>query len=188
MVDSKSSHSSQLTAQALRQAGSQRPGRVGRPRLDHYMRLLHRFYEPLILLGVLGVTRGAHSTTTDRAIGPDGMARRRLLQNLSYMCDFDKGGPTTTSIGLEERQDCYNFWVSSNKACFSKIATFLRSTLEYVSELAKNKTETTEDMIQTLAIKCIQFARKRVSKESKLFFQAVNRCAKYLDPETLSTG
>src|SRR3954449_46422 len=38
--------------------GSQR---VGMPRMDPTVRLLHRFYEPLVLLGVLDPTRGTQN-------------------------------------------------------------------------------------------------------------------------------
>lgn len=36
--------------------------RVGAPRFDPDMRLLHRFYEPLIFLNLFDPTRGRHDT------------------------------------------------------------------------------------------------------------------------------
>lgn len=187
-TDTRPLYSGPLTAEALRQVGGRKPVRVGQPRFDPYTRLLHRLFEPLILLSVLGVTRGAHSTTTQRDAGPNDKARRRLLQNLSYMCDFDKGGPSTTSIGLEEQEDRYNFWVSSNKAFAEKIVSFLDSIIEYLRDMTKMETKPTEDTVRTLVNKSIIFAKKRITKESRLFSQAINRCFKYLDPETSPTG
>ena len=41
--------------------------------------------------------------------------RRRFLRNLSYICDFDKGGDTCTAFGLEDLETCYGFWVALNE-------------------------------------------------------------------------
>src|SRR5688500_17846751 len=78
---------------------------TGTPRFDNYQTLIHRFYEPLILLAALGQTRGHHISkphaTKEQAL------HRRFLRNLAYVCDYEKGGKTTTAIGLEEKSDMY---------------------------------------------------------------------------------
>src|SRR5215470_16849587 len=77
------------------------------PRFDGYERLKHRFYEAVLLLLVLGQTRG--SRTSVHFSGSQQSVRRRFLNNLCYVCDYVKGGDTTTAIGLEHCPEKYTF-------------------------------------------------------------------------------
>lgn len=78
-----------------------RPRPVVQHRVDPYFRLLSQFYEPLFLLNVLGQTRGEH-TTVHSDLSDERSRRRRLLRNLAYVCNYDKGGSSCTAIGLED--------------------------------------------------------------------------------------
>lgn len=83
---------------------SSRPCKM--PRLDLLERRLSRFYERLVLLYTLGSTRGEHSyaaLSIEQSISqlPLEDVWRRFLNELAYMCDYDKGGDTVTAIGLE---------------------------------------------------------------------------------------
>ncbi|KAI1499253.1 hypothetical protein F5X99DRAFT_420058 [Biscogniauxia marginata] len=151
-----------------------------------YLKLISRFYEPLILLTALGKTRGAHiSAPYDPT--PFHSKRRRLLRNLSYLCDYDKGGDTTCSIGLEERPECFNFWVASNKASSGgRIIQFLQSTLVDVQRIIVLEERERFHEEEAFIRKCIEFARPRVNKEIRLFLRYAKRCKKYLDREKVA--
>src|ERR1700753_867221 len=58
---------------------------VGRPRLDAYGRLLSRFYEPLILLFVLGQTRGEHTPKKIDKSRRGG--RRQFRADFAFLCE-----------------------------------------------------------------------------------------------------
>ncbi|KAI0382517.1 hypothetical protein F5Y04DRAFT_252850 [Hypomontagnella monticulosa] len=153
----------------------------GKPRTDPYSRLLYRFYEPLILLRALGQTRGKHTSSPQDA-SPTESRRRRLLRNLSYLCDYEKGGETTSAIGLEENEQCFVFWVSSNaNRSRSKIVQFLESRLTEVPHISMLENEQ-RNVAETKFIRtCIKFAEHRVKKEKTMLSKAIEKCKRYLD-------
>ncbi|KAI8959090.1 hypothetical protein F5Y11DRAFT_334117 [Daldinia sp. FL1419] len=158
---------------------TQAPSRVG----DPYSKLLHRFYEPLILSKVLGRTRGTH-TSAPQDNGDDQRRCRRLLRNLSYLCDYDKGGDTTSSIALEDSEQCYVFWIASNATrTGNKIVEFLESSLAKVYRIVT----TTEDQRRSLEAEftraCIDFAKSRVKNEVNLLSGAARKCKAHIDNE-----
>ena len=99
-------------------------------RLNPRERQLSRFYEPLVLLYTLGSTRGEH---TAAALPPDENIcelplkelRRRFLNELAYVCDYNKGGDTVTAIGLESTPQRYVFWVGANTSPQKRIVPFV---------------------------------------------------------------
>lgn len=135
------------------------------PRLGKYQRLINRFYEPLRLLHVLGQTRGKH-TAVPRSADSTQQSRRRLLENLAYLCDYGKGGPTTAAIGLEGLDTGYTFWVASNsEAELNKMAPFLDSIIANLRKLNNNASDFTEaEFING----CVDFAKPRIKKEQSL--------------------
>ncbi|KAI0126794.1 hypothetical protein BJ170DRAFT_596365 [Xylariales sp. AK1849] len=154
---------------------------VGCPRLDPYSRLINRFFEPLILLEALGVTRGDHTRIPHKS-GTPGFTRRRLLDNLAYLCDNDKGGPTTTAIGLEERQDCFKFWVASNRAS-EKTILFMNSVLSDLRKLFAVEADQREYEEEQFVHSCIRFSRIRILKEGKLLAKSIASCKDHLSKE-----
>ncbi|ORY68307.1 uncharacterized protein BCR38DRAFT_481788 [Pseudomassariella vexata] len=153
---------------------------VGPPRLmSPYFKLLHRFFEPLVLLRVLGKTRGLHSTIP-KEYGTPSYWRRDFLENLSYLCDHTKGGSTTTAIGLEERDDCYVFWVAHNEQKSSKIMPFVESVLEDVRSFLSLPQDKRASAMRQLIDKCIEFANPRVKKEVKILKTNLAQSKKFL--------
>ncbi len=151
---------------------------VKTPRLDPYMRLLSRFYECLVLLNVLGPTRGKITslpvTSNERGI------MRRFLKHLAYMCDFRKGGTTCTAIGLEETKDKYVFWVASNEKSV-KAEKFLRNCLSGLSNMLQD-TQGNGEMKSVFSIlDCIAFASPRIREEKRCLIQSVNESFKFLE-------
>ncbi len=67
-------------------------------------KLLRRFYEPLVLLRVLDPTRGAHrpDLITDRGLDEKSKLWRNYVDQLSFVCDSDKGGDTVTAVAAQQ--------------------------------------------------------------------------------------
>ncbi|KAF2099801.1 hypothetical protein NA57DRAFT_55743 [Rhizodiscina lignyota] len=101
-----------------------------------YKKLINRFYEPLILLRVLGQTRGGHSTVQEHDTRSLQCTRRRFLACLAY--------------------------VASN-AKRKKISEFLAKLLERLRVIATSTAD--GDGEDEIATKCIDFATPRIKKE-----------------------
>ncbi|KAJ5751468.1 uncharacterized protein N7511_008433 [Penicillium nucicola] len=155
----------------------QLPIKSGSPRsrgLNPYQKLLRRFYEPLFLLETLGQARGEHVTAVP-VMDPRIAHRRKFLQNLSYICDFEKGGNSCTAIGVEEKDTYYKFWVASNSVN-RKVVEFLESALSTLKIAGSHgPTESERDKIDFVEF-CIRFASSRVKKETQSLFRAVKAC------------
>ncbi|KAE8371068.1 hypothetical protein BDV26DRAFT_149488 [Aspergillus bertholletiae] len=162
-------------------------GRVGPPRLDPYYRLLHRFYEALFLLRVLGQTRGHHTSIHDPNQDHEQKLRRRFLQNLSYICDFKKGGSTCTAIGLEESSTCYKFWVASNTvkgSAMAEVVRFLKCILQALQEANHRPLPEFKSEEATIVRLCIDFSAARIKEERKCVFRALEQCQRQLNVVT----
>lgn len=147
------------------------------PRFDRYNKLLSRFYEALYLLHLLGRTRGPRIITN---LNPTNIAdtRRRFLKNLATVCDYRKGGPSTTAIAIEDRQDCNVLWVSSNEGPKEKVLTFLEEVLGAIktfSELPQDRQASAEE---DLMRKCVEFADKRIGQQARDLRASARKCRK----------
>ncbi|KAL2871437.1 nucleic acid/nucleotide deaminase domain-containing protein [Aspergillus lucknowensis] len=150
------------------------PIRVGPPRLNPYHRLLARFYEPLFLLKALGETRGGHSNELPSR-DADQERKRTFLKNLAYVCDFEKGGETTTAIALEELPDCYRFWVASNKGA-EELVDFLNKVLNTLRRAGSSASLDPQAIERNLVQDCVDFASRRIAKERKFLQREAEKC------------
>lgn len=162
------------------------PERVGRPRLNPYERLIGRFYEALFLLKAIGQTRGDH-TSVGLVYDPEKEHRRKFLRNLSYICDFDKGGHSTTAIGLEETKTCYNFWVATNSRGV-KIVNFLKKSLCFLRDVHSDQSHNTTTDTERFVRDCAVFAAGRIKKEASCLSRAIGQCDIILDRENTEAG
>ena len=110
-----------------------------------------------------------------------------FLQNLTYICDFEKGGSSCTAIGLEDDEVCYKFWVTSNTVS-SKIVEFLKDALSILQRIACHPLSDLESDKAAFARFCIKFAASRVKKETKYLFRAVRECQHRLDDSNTEAG
>ena len=94
-----------------------------RPRLNKHNRLLSRFYEPLVLLRTLGQTRGQHSSLSSSS-GTETSARRQFLNDLAFICDYEKGGDTVTAIAVQHLPEHAVFWLAANTNHAVKVLKF----------------------------------------------------------------
>ncbi|KAI1422779.1 hypothetical protein F5Y12DRAFT_799284 [Xylaria sp. FL1777] len=147
-----------------------------------YFQLWRRFYEPLVMLRVLGKTRGEHSPRPEQQ-----SPVHRFLDNLAYLSDHDKGGSTTSAIGLENAPERFNFWVASNEPKQSaKSAPFLASILRDVQKIADLPASGRAPLKEKLIRRCIEFAKHRVRKEGKMLVSNITKCMRlFAGPEDI---
>jgi hypothetical protein len=135
---------------------------------------LHRFYEPLVLLHTLGSTRG-YRTLEDSARTMYSLSirdmRRKFLKALAYACDYEKGGETVASIGLQHKPEANIFWVASNKDPTIKILPFLRTVLAKLANGSTDENALEEDIRRS----CIELATPRIKKYRKLMSQTIKK-------------
>ncbi|EEU44399.1 uncharacterized protein NECHADRAFT_24361, partial [Fusarium vanettenii 77-13-4] len=156
------------------------------PRMSSYSRTLARFFEFLALFSILRKAEGPH-VITNYNLSTLEATRRRFLRSLCFICDYKKGGDTTTSIAVEDRPDCFMFWVAGNVTPTSRVVDFLDRVLdslqgvEALDELQRRELEArlTEDSVQ--------FGTLRLRKECAILRNATRKCQRYLSTAASST-
>ena len=153
--------------------------------------LLHRFYEPLVLLYVLDRTQGDHLSRQDPKRLPSGEfslpeLRRCVLDSLAYVCDFDKGGDTITAIAAASAPLTY--YVASNKDPAEQVVPFLRSLLEQLGELYNCDDQQLSESESSILKYCVDFSEKRVKTYWKQLVDSLTRCQKDLQEPLVAHG
>jgi len=146
---------------------------IGKPRLGAYPKLLARFYEVLFFLFALSQTRGYH-TPFPRDLNDEQTCRRRFLRNIAFICDFTKGGPSCTAVGLEDNELCYKFWMATN-AGEGKTLPFLKQTLKLVASLNSPTMNDLDGSKEALLAKCVKFSRKRINGDWNCLRRAIQK-------------
>ncbi|KAJ0132509.1 Uncharacterized protein HZ326_24418 [Fusarium oxysporum f. sp. albedinis] len=152
---------------------------IGPPRLDKYMRILSRLFEFLALFHILKRANGPH-TAVSRPPTDVQSARRRFLSSLCFVCDYQKGGKTTTSIALESRDNGVVFWIASNVSPNDSVIAFLSTVLEDLRREPNSTEIERETLIAMLTVRSIQFAASRLRKERGMLNRATRFCETYL--------
>ena len=146
-------------------------------RIDPYLRLLHRFYEPLILLKQLAPYHRDYILVHPRDGTPKAI-RRNFIKSLAYICDSQKGGKTTTAIGLEQEMDSLCFWIAQNANVSQQTRSFLGETLEILKETTPLHANSSLCAAEgRLLNHCLDFAKQRIKKERELLLKALRSCA-----------
>ncbi|KXH30535.1 hypothetical protein CNYM01_02946 [Colletotrichum nymphaeae SA-01] len=146
------------------------------PRMEPYARLRFRLYEALTLLFIIRPIGGPHVVSQ---LGNHTMQdlRRRFLKNLAFFCDYRKGGSTATAIAVENRYDCYVFWVASNEAAGDKVVGFLEAvlkTLRMFCESINDMDRVTAE--EALLFRCTAFASDRLRQEARILRNSARKC------------
>lgn len=163
----------------------------GEPRVNSQQRLLSRFYEPLVLLRVLGQTRGerisrlAHGKPADLS---NCQLRRTFLDCLAYTCDYEKGGETVTSIALEATPQGPVFWTSANRNPGQKVTSFLARTLRKLRDVAQAPEKDASEEARLLSRDFVLFARSRVKKYWSCLARCLQSCFTLLSRQGLDNG
>lgn len=176
MADSDSDTSSAGLSDGL---GTSRDTRTGR--------LLHRFYEPLILLRVLDPTRGKQNYHSPADQGSDNSHHfwGKFLDHLSWMCDYKQGGATVSAIAAEKTNDGPTFWLAAPKNSRSKVQPHLEWILNQLDNLPAKNQERVEQEILTC---CIEFSRSKVKNYSRSLCTRIRRCTEILAVSVQESG
>lgn len=158
-----------------------------KPRLDAYYRLIYRFYEALYMLCVLGKVRGPHIQKV-HDFSNILAVRRRFLDNLVFLCDFEKGGLSSTALAVEERPDCNIFWISSNRGPTESVSSFLDEVLRLVKTSCGMSSGERSAAEVVLGRKCVEFASKRVKNQVKALLNGAERCQHHISTESRENG
>ncbi|KAI1263841.1 hypothetical protein F5Y18DRAFT_437848 [Xylariaceae sp. FL1019] len=132
--------------------------------------LWHCFYEALVLLNVLGKTRGNHSPILPES------PLYTVLDCLAYIFDYQKRGrgDITTAIGFQD-DPRYVFWIASNKPNSSaKNKEFLKQVLKNIRRIIK-KSECWRAEAMNLENLCLRHAEKRIRLGVKLLHARIKR-------------
>jgi hypothetical protein len=161
-----------------------KPSSPNAPRLDPHERILSRFYEPLILLCTLGRTRGEHRPadfprSADITSWPLRYVRRLFLNQLAFLCDYNKGGDSVTAISIQHTPQRRIFWIAANICPSKKIAPFVQDCLSLLKHVAESRVVDDEAMDQFLAAS-IDHAKPRIKAYVHSFTRLFEACRENL--------
>jgi hypothetical protein len=159
--------------------------RVGKPRMDRAVRLLHRFYEPLVLLGVLDPTRGTQNAQPfpDSKSDTSQDLRRKFLDQLSWTCDYKRGGESVSAIAAEAKPMGTVFWLAANTDPRGRVLPHLRWVLEQLDQSFGVSDRETEELENKITTKCIEFSKEKVKNYSRQLRNCVESLADRPDQE-----
>ena len=139
------------------------------------------FYELLVLLRILGPCIGPRTHGTLRTTNFDESLYtplRRFLDRLSWVCDYDPGGDTVTSIAIEETADGSVFWLATTYKCVPEVRRHLTEIIELLRSAHCLSAKDLYDLELKICNKCIAFATRRVKHYSRLLVHLFERCRK----------
>ena len=150
-----------------------------RPRFSDRNKLLHRFYEPLVLLHVLDNIQGDHiaragSENPSLDGIPQNELRRRFLDSLSYICDSEKGGDTITAIAAA--MPPLTYYVACNKTPKANVISFLRSTLKQLGSVYGPDGRLCLEVENKVLEDCVTFSQKRIKTYWKFLKCSLKKC------------
>ena len=138
--------------------------KIGKPRLDATQRLLHRFYEPLILLRILDPTRGEQSTRPTSEPKEQSLEEKwhKFLDQLSWVCDSETGGDTVSAIAAQKTPGGPVFWLAANSNPASKALPHLRWVLKQLESIHDPSPPEIEKLEDDITTRCIEFSKNKV--------------------------
>jgi hypothetical protein len=146
---------------------------------DKRKRLLHRFFEPLVLLYVLDRTQGAHlARPTSERLPLDELTvqelRRCFLDSLSYLCDFEKGGDTVTAIAVGSVP--LKYYVSCNKTPKKDVKVFLRPLFTRLASVYERDSQQRTELEDEILEYCVGWSGERLSTYWKSLQASFEKC------------
>ncbi|RVX73268.1 hypothetical protein B0A52_02910 [Exophiala mesophila] len=157
-------------------------------RNDANSKLLSRFYAPLTLLKVLDPCRGAQQPdlTADTSSNEQATLWRDFLDQLAYLCDFEKGGDTVTAIAVQRNAEYPIFWLATN-CPRPKTRTKARKHLSLVLGLL-DEIHTTQkpvfDVENDILSRCLASSSQRIKVYSSFLMKAIGEARRLLKRRT----
>ena len=145
------------------------------PFLNPNEKILRRFYEPLVLLRVLDPTRGAHrpDLITERGLDENSKLWRNFLDQLSFVCDSEKGGDTVTAVAPQRTNESPIYWLASNSISRNKARAHLIGIFACLNRLYSANPLSEDLLYKELYARCIKFSSKRIKAYTKSLLKAI---------------
>jgi hypothetical protein len=156
------------------------------------MRLLCRSYEPMVLLYTLGGTEQDYvpislPTVRETQCFPIGIARRKFLDDLAYLCDYGVGNDTGVAIALQSLPQRHILWIASNTPPTRRIIAFARRILDTIK-----RTSITDGVCrgeeERFVTTCVEFAAPQIREEISSLVRSSQRCIIYLQRHNVKQG
>jgi hypothetical protein len=188
------------TTMALSEAASLNAGNLnrlsigspksGKPRMDPTEKLLHRFYEPLVLLRVLDPTRGVQNTgmVPDSRSDTSQDLRRKFLDQLSWTCDHRHGGDTVSAIAAEANPQGTIFWLAANTNPRQKVLPHLEWILKQLEDSSSMSEHETEELENKITARCIEFSKDKVKNYCRRLCFSIQKCVEILANQSDQQG
>lgn len=140
-------------------------------------KLLRRFYEPLVLLSVLDPTRGAQrpDLITDRGLDEKSKLWRNYVDQLSFVCDSDKGGDTVTAVAAQQTTEAPIFCLASNSNSRKRARGHLIWIFARLERLHTASSKYTAQLQDEINARCIEFSSERIKIYSTWLLQAIRK-------------
>lgn len=153
-------------------------------------RLLRRFYEPLVLLGVLDPTRGAHrpDLITERGLDEPSKLWRDFLDQISWLCDSNAGGDTVTSVAAQRTVENPCFWVASNSAARQRARDHIEWLFESLRPFYATPSVSTAQIKDQIFVRCVEFSSKRVKTYTTWLLQNIREARRATRAKKTSEG
>lgn len=141
-----------------------------------------RFYEPLVLLGVMSPNRGERIEQEmyhceDSELRSSVQTRRDLLNQLCVVCDHQRGGDTVTAMALEQKPAGPVFWISAPAKALRKIEPFMVTTLNWLASSVAATSAPDEDkfkQVRELARHFVGFCHLRLTNTRDMLHHVVS--------------
>jgi hypothetical protein len=160
--------------------------RSGKPRLDSTKRLLHRFYEPLVLLSILEPTRGDREPHF--ASGFDTVESYHLwhkfLDQISWLCDYESGGKTVSAIAVQATPQGPTYWLSTNSDPTTKALPHLEWVLRRLANLRELSSDQLGIVEDEIVASSITHSSDKVKTYSRWLFKSIKCVMEHLPDQT----
>ena len=157
------------------------------PRLNPNDRILHRLYEPLVLLHILEPsTRQTRSISSPQNLQDSSDRLCAFVDQLSWICDHDLGGGSVTAIAAQEEDSRPVYWIVAPGPPRQAVRAQVSLVLDQLS-CAYSATELErKTTILNLHAQCVDFSSKKVKNYRHFLKVALSMCAEL--PDVHQTG
>ena len=138
-------------------------------------KLLHRFYEPLVLLRVLNPSTKLEDRLPDLPLTGD-EDYRTFLDQLAWICDREPGGTKVTAVAAEADPSGPIYWLTYPGSCSEKTRSHVEQTLDTLKAAWQADTERLTELEDTLFRRFVAFSHKKVKNYRQLLRKRIQRC------------
>ncbi|KAJ4986591.1 het domain protein [Stagonosporopsis vannaccii] len=150
------------------------------------MRPLCRMYEPIVLLYSLvspaeDYVPIALPTREETLYFPLRIARRKFLEDLAFLSDYDVGNDTVVAMAFQAHQQRQVLCIASNTSPTRRIVDFVQSRLVDIQMMSSTNDNHQTRGINEFVTACIEHAAPQIHESMFCLITAVHQCNIWLD-------